>query len=474
MAFADLAPDVQAALILSEDNRRRKTNRIDWYFPDTGPLRRELYVKHTAFFAAGKNHTERLLMAANRVGKTEGVGGYEMACHLTGIYPSWWIGRRFNRPVKAWCAGDTSLTVRDILQNKMLGPWLQFGTGLIREKNIIRTTPKRNVAEAIDTVYVRHEPSGGVSQLGFKSYDQGREAFQGTEQDVVWPDEEPPGDIYSEMLTRTATNGGMLMSTFTPLKGIGDVILGFMANPLPDHKFLIMATWDDAPHLSKKVKDELWLSYTPAERDARAKGIPTIGSGRIWPVAMDDILIDDFPVQKHWVKAYALDVGWKRTAALFGAWDRDSDILYIYSEHYEGQKEPAIHASAIKARGQWIPGVIDPAANGRSQADGEQLVRLYRDEGLDLVNADNAMDAGLYDVWQRLTTGRIKVMRKACPNFQMEFPLYHRDDKGKVVAKMNHLMDCLRYLVRSGLTVAQWEPATKRLKMAPKKNFRTV
>src|SRR5277367_6567985 len=177
--------------ILTEQQRRKSRRKLLTYFPDTGELRRELYSKHTEFFAAGLNHRERLMMAANRVGKTEGVGGYEMALHLTGQYPPWWIGRKFDKPVKAWACGDTSKTVREILQHKLLGPVGAWGTGLILGDTITRIVRgSGGVADTVEIVYVRHA-SGADSCLLFKSYDQRREAFQGTEQDVIWLDEEP-------------------------------------------------------------------------------------------------------------------------------------------------------------------------------------------------------------------------------------------------------------------------------------------
>ena len=101
--------------------RWRSRNRIFDNYPEKGPLRRELYPKHLEYFRAGSNHRERLMLAANRVGKTEGVGAYEVTCHLTGLYPDWWEGRRFSKPVKAWAASDTSKTVRDIIQVEAAG-----------------------------------------------------------------------------------------------------------------------------------------------------------------------------------------------------------------------------------------------------------------------------------------------------------------------------------------------------------------
>jgi phage terminase large subunit-like protein len=217
----------ELASLRQEQQRRTANRKINQFYPDSGPLRRELYPKHLEFFKAGTEYRERLMLAANRVGKTEGVGGYELAVHLTGWYPAWWAGRKWARPIRAWAAGDTSKTVREILQQKMLGPPGSWGTGLIPEETIERTVRAAGIADTVETIYVRHV-SGGVSTLLFKSYDQRREAFQGTEQDLIWLDEEPPLDIYTECLLRTMTNNGMIMLTFTPLLGMSDVVLSFL------------------------------------------------------------------------------------------------------------------------------------------------------------------------------------------------------------------------------------------------------
>lgn len=169
------------------------------------------------------------MLAANRVGKTEGVGAYETTLHLTGRYPHWWTGRRFKRSVKAWAAGDTSKTVREIIQEKLLGPPGSFGTGMIPGDCILKTPAKSGVPDAIDTVWVKHV-AGGHSVLVLKSYDQRREAFQGTEQDLIWLDEEPPLDIYTECLLRTMTTNGLVVLTFTPINGWTNVVDMFL-NP---------------------------------------------------------------------------------------------------------------------------------------------------------------------------------------------------------------------------------------------------
>lgn len=170
------------------------------------------------------------MLAANRIGKTESVGGYELTLHLTGNYPTWWEGRRFDKPISAWAAGDTSKTVRDIIQHKLLGPVGNFGTGLIPGDRIIgKPASKQGIADAIEIIKVRSD-NGGTSQLTLKSYMEGREAFQGTEQDVIWLDEEPPLSIYTECLMRTMTTNGLVMLTFTPLLGMSDVVLSFLTD----------------------------------------------------------------------------------------------------------------------------------------------------------------------------------------------------------------------------------------------------
>ena len=455
------AAKLELLRLLEEKARRLNRRRIDRYYPEEGPLRREAYPKHMAFFEAGATYRERCMLAANRIGKTEGVGGYEVALHLTGAYPAWWKGRRFTRAVKVWAAGDTAKTVREIIQDKLLGPPGTFGTGLLPGDAIERTTPKSGVPDAVDTVYVKHV-SGGVSVLVLKSYDQKRESFQGTEQDIVWLDEEPDLDIYAECLTRLMTTRGLMICTFTPLKGLTETVLQFMpGGQLPEQmvgRFVIQASWDDAPHLSAEDKAELWRALPPHLRDAKSKGVPRLGSGAIYPVSEDEIVVAHFDIPPHWPRAYGMDVGWNRTAAVWGAIDRESNTLYLYSEHYQGQAEPSVHAHAIRARGDWIPGVIDPASRGRGQNDGNVLLANYRDLGLDLLPAENAVESGLYAVWQRLSGGQIKVF-KTLANWLEEYRIYRRDDKGRVVKERDHLMDATRYLVMSGLTRACVAPS---------------
>lgn len=453
-----LSPKQQLLVLLEEKGRRKATRKLLTYFPDKGPLRRELYKKHLQFFKLGATVGTRCFMAGNRVGKTEGGGGYELTLHLTGRYPHWWEGARFDAPTRTWAAGDTGKTVREIIQEKLLGPWGRFGTGLIPADDIVRHTSKQGVSEAVDTLWVKHYDAGGIydgdSKLVFKSYDQGRESFQGTEQDVIWLDEESNDGIRNECMLRLMTTDGLLIETFTPLRGITPIVMQYLPHGVPDgddavvngDKALVMAGWDDAPHLGEAEKTRMLAETPPHLQDARSKGIPSLGSGAIYPVPETEIVVPDMPIPDHWKRLYALDVGWNRTAALWGAWDRDSDIIYLIAEHYRGQAEPSIHADAIKSRGKALHGVIDPAARGRAQKDGERLMESYKDLGLHLNLANNARESGIYEVWQRLSTGRLKVF-KSLNNWLTEYRMYRRDEKGAIVKENDHLMDATRYLV---------------------------
>lgn len=221
---------------LSVEMDREKFSRFTALFPDEGPLSRHLYPKHMEFFAAGATYRERCFMAGNRCGKTV-AGAYETACHLTGRYPHWWVGKRFRRPIRAWVAGATNETTRDILQLELLGEntsrdnrKVVDGSGIIPREALGDIAWKQGVQGLIDTIEVKHV-SGGTSMLGLKSYEQGRKAFEGTAKEVIWLDEEVGFDVYGECLIRTATTRGVLMLTFTPLKGLTDVVMQFDPDP---------------------------------------------------------------------------------------------------------------------------------------------------------------------------------------------------------------------------------------------------
>jgi hypothetical protein len=223
-------------------------------------------------------------------------------------------------------------------------------------------------------------------------------------------------------------------------------------------KWVTQAGWADVPHLSAEAKEQIARSYLPHERDARTQGKPSLGAGAIYPVPESEIVVPPFIIPHFWKWVYGLDIGWNRTAALWCTVDPEQDIAYLVNEHYRAHAEPPIHAEAIKARGAWMPGVIDPAARGRTQNDGEQLLHTYRtDLGLRLTVANNAVEAGILEMWTRLSTGRLKVFANLS-NFLAEYRVYRRNEKGAIVKENDHLMDTCRYICMSGIDRAEFKP----------------
>ncbi len=222
-------------------------------------------------------------------------------------------------------------------------------------------------------------------------------------------------------------------------------------------RLCVQATWDDVPHLTEATKAQMLDAMQPHMREARTKGIPVLGAGVIYPVPESVVLCEPFDLPEFWPRAYGFDVGWNRTAAIWGAWDRNSDTVYLYAEHYMGQAAPAVHASAIMAQGDWITGAIDPASAGASQKDGQSLRAEYQKLRLNLVDADNTVEAGIHAVYQRLVSGRLKVFR-TLRNWLGEFRIYRRDENGKIVKENDHLMDATRYLIMTGMRVAKTPP----------------
>ncbi len=430
------------------------------------------YTKQREFHAAGKLYRERLLMAANQTGKTW-AGGAEVAIHMTGEYPNWWPGRLWNKPVVGWVAGVTSELTRDGPQRILMGRAHQIGQGAIPKARIVDYSMKRGVADAIDTVVVRCGGGGdiqpGDSILTFKSYDQGREKFQAETLDLIWFDEEPDYDIYTEGLTRTNASGGFSAMTFTPLKGMSQTVMRFITEKdrYPGTHVTTM-TIDEAEHYTDEQRKVIIESYPDHEKVARAQGIPVLGSGRIFPLSDETVAYSSIAtLPPHWKRIAAIDFGHDHpTAIVWGALDADTDTLYLYDCYRVSRAEGKVpeHAAALRARGLWIP-VAWPHDGLNDTAAGPQLAKQYRDQGIlmlpehaqypivpgeqgeNVKRARSSVEAGLQDMLTRMQTGRLKVAAHLADWFE-EFRLYHRKD-GKIVKLRDDLMSATRYLCMS-------------------------
>jgi phage terminase large subunit-like protein len=445
-AFAELPTDkLRGALDFADKQKQRliAENALAYYKP---------YPKQREFHAAGGKHRERLLMAANQSGKTL-AGGMEAAMHATGRYPDWWEGRRFDRPIVAWVAGETAEAVRDTIQRMLLGRTGNYGTGTIPKDCLIDTVPSRGIPEAVDIIRVCHI-SGGVSTIGIKSYADGRAKFQGETLDWVWLDEEPPADIYTECLTRTNVGNGPVWMTFTPLLGMSEPVRRFMLEKSPDRHVTTMII-DDAEHFSPEERDRIIASYPPHEVGARTKGVPTLGSGRVFPVPEADIVCERMDIPDHWVRIGGMDFGWDHPfAAVELVWDRDADITYVTKCHRLRQASPIIHAAAIRS---WDLQWAWPRDGNRETLEGAgiALAEQYRKQGLDMLFEPAAfesldgkpgsisVEAGIADMLVRMETGRWKVF-KHLNDWLEEFRLYHRKD-GKIFKEHDDLLCASRY-----------------------------
>lgn len=759
----------------------REGGTVKWFTPESGFDIAQL-PKHKAFFDAGAEYPERLALSGNRTGKSI-MGCYETTCHLTGDYPDWWAGRRFDHPIDAWAIGPDARTVRDTIQKELMGPVGEWGTGMLPAHTIGKWYALQGTPQAIDVVMVKHK-TGGWSRLGFKNYQQDILSFMGTGRHLIWCvtpdtqvmtkrgwtnqpeigddvlsyedgkmkwtrvnavhrshytgemyrlssrnnfsidvtpdhrwlvynkdtretyftitkelkkneqlivsgdkvaldgdkysdsfaalvgwlmtdgsvsknsnmyitqsvsynsrkceviekllaeefgevsytdrpyskgvgvqrtyaitgearlrllevvdsektpslefinslgtsglesflgavidgdgmrlksgawritssrqshvdilqyvamllgyrtvtvknggaitinakttsssrynyrrvsvdsldiskfdydgeiycpstklgtavfrtkdgkvllsgqcDEEVPMEIYNEANIRTATTKGIMICTFTPLMGLTPMVVNFCrkanfllgAKPILSvaaedgehavgnlaNKAVLQIGWDDAPWLDESTKARL-LDDTPEHlREARRTGAPAMGSGNVYTTPIEQFTVDPFDIPDSWPRLYALDVGWNRTAGVWAALDPNTDTIYFYDEHYVGQELPSTHAASIRGKGDWIPGVIDPAARGRSQVDGKQLMQQYIELGLELRPARNDVEAGVSLVQQRLASGKLKVFR-TCTNWLKEYLIYRRDKNGKVVKEDDHAQDAGRYIV---------------------------
>src|SRR5215831_53302 len=426
--------------LTAEKTRRSTENRLAYYQP---------YKKQAEFHESGATHRERLLMAGNQLGKTL-AGGFEAAMHATGRYPDWWKGRRFDRPTIGWACGVTGEVVRDTVQRVLVGRSGSIGTGAIPKDALGELVTARGIADLLDTIKVNHV-SGGQSIIGLKSYLSGREKFQGETLDWVWFDEEPPADIYTEGLTRTNIGNNPVWMTFTPLLGMSEVVRRFLQEKSEDRHVTSM-TIDDVEHYTAEEKQRIIASYPKHELEARTKGIPVLGSGRIFPVEETKIAIEhrDFP--SHWPRIGGMDFGWDHPfAACELVWDRDTDTAYVARCYRLKEATPIEHAAALRPWGRELRWSW-PRDGKRETLEGAgiALAEQYRAQGLNMLNehaqfedGSVSVEAGLMAMLTRMQMGKLKVFKHLNDWFE-EFRLYHRKD-GKVVKEGDDLMAATRY-----------------------------
>jgi len=455
--------NIRAVELLQELRQRERFNRVGTYDP---------YPYQLKFHKTGSEANQRLLMAANRIGKSY-CGSMELSYHLTGLYPDWWEGRKYNQPIVAWAGGVSNETTRDIVQFELLGSPDDpdaFGSGTIPKNYIIKTERKPGVPNAKSVALIRHV-SGGNSSLFFKAYEMGVEKWQGRSVDCIWLDEEPSRDIYSQAVTRTLDRKGMVYMTFTPEQGMTETVASFM-NSLQNGQALVNATWDDASekvmsrqgqkgHLNEDVMQQILSSYSPHEREMRRYGRPSIGSGLVFPVQDEKIIIDPIGLEDHWPRIAGIDFGFDHpTAVVWVAWDKDEDELYVYDCYRQSKATPSVHASAIRNRPGFIPIAWPHDGNRRDSMGNPGLAEQYRNLGCNMLldhftnppalgekKGGNSVEEGLMDILQYMEKGKFHVFATLSDWFE-EFRMYHRKG-GKVVPFKDDLMSATRYAALS-------------------------
>lgn len=426
---------------LEEYERLKREYALYFYKP---------YTKQVEFHNAGVKYRERALIAGNQLGKTL-AAGHEISFHLTGIYPEWWKGKRYVKPIRCWVAGVTGESTRDNPQRILLGPVGNIGTGTIPKSHIVKTSAARGIPDAIETVLVKHI-SGGVSQAGFKSYSDGREKWQGETLEEIWYDEEPPPEIYTEGLTRTNATKGGVFCTFTPLLGMSDVVMRFWNHRDHPDRNMVLMTIDDVGHYTEEDKRKIIEGYPEHEREARAMGIPMLGSGRIYPVAESVIKEPTIEIPDKWPQLLAMDFGWQQhpTAAVKIAHDLQNDIVHITGAYRQSGQPLPVYASAIRAMGKH-PVAWPHDGLQHDKSSGIQIAQLYRKQGLKLLSEHaqfpderkNGVEAAIQETLLRMQTRRLRVDENLHDWFE-EFRIWHYKD-GKPVLEREDLMKATHY-----------------------------
>lgn len=447
--------------LLAEIEKKRRENKLDHYKPYD--FQRKFH--NISGYQTNVPAVQRALQCANQVGKTYGTC-MEDAVHATGLYPDWWEGTRFNKPVLVLVSGKTNDTTKNIIQIELFGDPVddkKFGTGTIPKDCIGNITRKAGVPNAYSEVLVKHHNKNGEhdgwSKIILMSYEMKEKAFMGYRADVCHGDEEPPPEIWSQFLRATLSTNGICYISYTPEEGITEVVHQFMNN-LQKGQAMITAGWDDAPHFTPEMKEQKLATLPAHERDMRSRGIPTMGSGLVYPVREDDITISPIQIPDHWPRICALDFGWDHPfAAVWIAWDRDTDTFYIYDCYREEKALMSVQAHAVNSRGDWIPVVWPHDGLIHDKKSGKPLADIYRDEfGINMWHEEfsnppqpgkeegtggNGVEVGLMEILNRMESSRFKVF-STCKDWFEEFRMYHRKD-GQLVKLRDDLMSATRY-----------------------------
>lgn len=455
--------------LLETRAEHQKYNKVDAFTP---------YRYQELFFNANATNKTRFLMAGNRCGKTFSQA-VEVSMHSTGLYKDWYKGFRFDKKnmrdsngkpmphdLKIWCIGITSQSTREVMQKELFGTESakdldSIGSGSIPRDYIDFESLERD-GHSIKSARIKHHDSHGVfdgyTTLSFKSTQQGQHVLMGTSIDYIWLDEEDPHNslpIYAQCRTRTMTVKGFVTITATPENGVTPLVDMFMKNT-SEGLYLQTAGWDDVAHFTQDDIETMLKDIPPYQHEMRRYGKPQLGSGLIYDLDERSIICEPFDIPDHWRRVAGLDIGIDHpTAVAWSAYDAATDTIYIYDVYAESGNIPALHATAVNARGNWIPVVLPHDADNTERGSGRSVMSYYEESGMNCLKEtfynpldftgkkNNFVEPGLMDILQRMRTGRFKVF-SSCGRLFEELRQYHRKD-GKIVKRGDDIMDAMRY-----------------------------
>jgi phage terminase large subunit-like protein len=456
--MADDAPDPQKLLKLARQaltsaEFRRKFHLADFYGPN------EFYEPQLKFFADGVTHHQRLIRGGNQVGKSFACA-FEAALHMTGQYPRWWKGKRFNKPTRGWVVGVTAQLVRDGPQKQLTNKAGEFGSGTIPLAAFVgRPVMVPGGTGAIDTMSTTHETNGardGVSSATYKSFEQGSTKMQSESIDWIWVDERCSEEVYSELLARTTATDGIIFLSYTPLKGGGELTYRFL-NEYSTDRSDIRIEAHQAKHISAERRAQMEEHYLPHEREARIHGIPQLGIARVFQFPIETLLKPFNPDTdiKSWARwVVGIDFGYGHPfAAALCAWVHDTEEFFVVDGFRMQQAEAFYHIKRIAGlcRGLRVPVAWPHDGLQHEKGSGLALADVYRRLGAPMMGTHAQNRGGGFHVEPAIEE-MCGYMKRDCftiashmSELTEEILNYHRDEDYKVVRLRDDLISAVRY-----------------------------
>jgi phage terminase large subunit-like protein len=292
-------------------------------------------------------------------------------------------------------------------------------------------------------------------------------ALQGETLDLVWLDEEPADyAVYSECLARVSATGGFLMITFTPLRGMSEITARYRNEFSPDRTYVQFGIEDIPPdgHIKPEDRARIIAGYPAHERDARSKGEPMLGEGKVYQTPEGQIIEDADPLQfpTYWRWGWGIDPGLDHPAGFaLLAWDSGQDVIHVVAELRVTGQSAAQHVALMRnlemrvfGRHMDFPVAWPADAGTRDRGSGEPLKHIYKQFGLRMMASHAtlpsmhgvsavSLEGGVAEINLREQHGKWKVSR-GCMCYLEERRLYHRKD-GEIVRLRDDVLAAARY-----------------------------